>query len=214
MIIPISHQLASTGADEFEIVVEDATTPEESANAHEPREVVVLVPDGVAYTLDRQQDPALSLATKGGYSCGGDRAPNSADRRDPAPHRPRAERAPPRAQAAGLDRRREDRRGARVDVDDGGAARRLPAPARALPRDPRRVAGGDAPRRQGGARRPRVEGREEGSGRRREADPHPRARARAQGQGARRGRRAPGPAKKMQLLLGGEDDDTDPSSAR
>lgn len=62
MIIPISHQPANAGADDFEIVVEDASTPEEPANAHEPREVVVLVPDGVAYTLDRHSHPgALRL---------------------------------------------------------------------------------------------------------------------------------------------------------
>ena len=62
MIIPISHQLASASADDFEIVVEDASTLERPANASEPREVVVLVPDGVAYTLDRHSYPgALRL---------------------------------------------------------------------------------------------------------------------------------------------------------
>jgi hypothetical protein len=62
MLIPITQQPANTGADDFEIVVEDASTPESPAIAHEPREVIVLVPDGVDYTLDRHSHPgALSL---------------------------------------------------------------------------------------------------------------------------------------------------------
>lgn len=62
MYIPITQELTSTSTDEFEIQLEDAIPLESAANAGTPREVLVIVPDGVAYALDRHSHPgALSL---------------------------------------------------------------------------------------------------------------------------------------------------------
>ena len=62
MFIPITHELTGASTDEFEIQLEDAIPPERAANARTPREVLVIVPDGVAYALDRHSHPgALSL---------------------------------------------------------------------------------------------------------------------------------------------------------
>lgn len=62
MIIPIPQELANMSPDEFEIQLEDAIPPERAANTRTPLEVLVLVPDGVTYALDRQSHPgALRL---------------------------------------------------------------------------------------------------------------------------------------------------------
>lgn len=62
MFIPISHDLAGASTDEFDIQLEDAVPREGPANAGPPREVLVIVPDGVGYALDRHSYPgALSL---------------------------------------------------------------------------------------------------------------------------------------------------------
>ncbi|MEZ4450976.1 MAG: hypothetical protein R3B09_15955 [Nannocystaceae bacterium] len=61
MFIPITQELANTSPDEFEIQLEDAIPPERAANTRTPLEVLVIVPDGVAYALDRRPPGALRL---------------------------------------------------------------------------------------------------------------------------------------------------------
>jgi len=62
MCKPITQDLTVTNTDEFDINLEDAISAGRPANTPPAREVVVLIPDGVAYTLDRHSHPeALRL---------------------------------------------------------------------------------------------------------------------------------------------------------